>query len=125
MFKRIDHVEITSGDLDRSIRFYKEIFGFALKERIKPSSPEIEEIAFLTLGDTMLELLKIKNSTPPPKGPQIGFRMMAIEVDDMDLAIAYLRGKGVEVSWGPVTLGKSKRAEVKDPDGLGIELRQW
>lgn len=125
MFKRIDHVEITSGNLERSIRFYQEAFGFALKERFKPSAPEIEEIAFLTLGDTMLELLAIKNSAPPPKGPQVGFRMMAIEVDDMDRAIEYLKGKGVEVSWGPVTLAKSKRAEIKDPDGLGIELRQW
>jgi len=125
MFKRIDHVEITSGDLERSIRFYKEVFGFALKERIKPSSPEIEEIAFLTLGDTMLELLAIKNSAPPPKGPQVGFRTMAIEVDDMDRAVQYLKGKGVEVSWGPVTLGTSKRAEIRDPDGLSIELRQW
>src|SRR5512136_2263421 len=74
MFKRIDHVEITSGDLDKSIRFYREVFGFALKERMKPRSPEIEEIAFLTLGDTMLDLLAIKNSAPIAKGPQIGFR---------------------------------------------------
>jgi glyoxylase I family protein len=125
MFKRIDHVEIISGDLERSIRFYKEVFGFALKERKKPSSPEIEEIAFLTLSDTMLELLSIKHSAPPPKGPQIGFRTMAIEVDDMDRAIEYLRGKGVEVSRRPVTIGTSKRAEIKDPDGLSIELRQW
>ncbi len=125
MFKRIDHVEITSGDLDRSIRFYREVFGFALKERMKPRSPEIEEIAFLTLGDTMLELLVIKNSASIAKGPQIGYRAMAIEVEDMDRAIEYLKGKGVEVTWGPVALGKSKRAEVKDPDGLTIELRQW
>jgi len=125
MFKRIDHVEITSSDLDRSIQFYMEVFGFALKERMKPRSPEIEEIAFLSLGDTMLELLAIKNSVLPAGGPQIGFRAMAIEVDDMDRAIQYLKGKGVEVTWGPVTLGKSKRAEVKDPDGLSIELRQW
>jgi len=125
MFKRIDHVEITSGNLERSIRFYQEVFGFGLKERIKPPSPEIEEIAFLTLGDTMLELLTIKSSAPPPKGPQVGFRTMAIEVDDMDQAVQYLTGKGVEVSWGPVTLGKSKRAEIKDPDGLSIELREW
>jgi glyoxylase I family protein len=125
MFKRIDHVEISSGNLERSIRFYKEVFDFALKERIKPSSPEIEEIAFLTLGDTTLELLAINNSAPPSKGPQVGFRMMAIEVDDMARAIEYLKGKGVEVSWGPVTLGTSKRAEIKDPDGLSIELRQW
>ena len=125
MFKRIDHVEITSGNLERSIQFYQKVFGFTLKERIKPPSPEIEQIAFLTLGGTMLELLAIKNSAPPPKGPQVGFRTMAIEVEDMDRAIQYLKTKGVEVSWGPVALGKSKRAEVKDPDGLSIELRQW
>ena len=125
MFKRIDHVEIISGNLERSIRFYQEVFGFVLKERFKPASPEIEEIAFLTLGDTMVELLAIKNSTPSPKSPQVGFRTMAIEVDDMDRAIEYLKSKAVEVSRGPVTLGTSKRAEIKDPDGLSIELRQW
>lgn len=125
MFKRIDHVEITSGNLERSIRFYNEVFGFVPKERKKSSSPEIEEIAFLTLGDTMLELLAIKNSAPPPKGAQVGFRMMAIEVDDMDRAIKYLKDKGVEVSKEPVVIGRSKRAEIKDPDGLSIELRQW
>jgi glyoxylase I family protein len=125
MFKRIDHVEVTSGNLERSIRFYQEMLGFALKERKKSSSPEIEEIAFLTLGDTMLELLAIKDSTPPPKGPQVGFRGMAIEVVDMDRAIEYLKGNGIEVSKGPVAHGRSKRAEIKDPDGLMIELRQW
>jgi len=125
MFRRIDHVEITSGDLEKSIRFYQEVFGFTLKERIKPTSPGIEQIAFLTLGDTMLELLAITNAAPPPKSPQVGFRSMAIEVDDMDRAIEYLKGKGIALSWGPVAVGRSKRAEIKDPDGLSIELRQW
>jgi predicted enzyme related to lactoylglutathione lyase len=46
-------------------------------------------------------------------------------VEDMDTAVKYLSSKGVEITWGPVTLGKSKRAEIKDPDGLSIELRQW
>ena len=125
MFRRIDHVEIISCNLDRSIRFYTEVLGFAVKERRRPSSPEIEEIAFVTLGDTMLELLSIKNASPAPAKAQIGFRMMAIEVEDMDRAIQYLRGKGVEISMGPVSIGTSKRAEFKDPDGLSIELRQW
>jgi glyoxylase I family protein len=47
------------------------------------------------------------------------------KVENMDEAIAYLRSKNVEISLGPVNLGKSKRAEIKDPDGLSIELRQW
>jgi glyoxylase I family protein len=125
MFKRIDHVEIVTSDLERSIRFYRDVFGFAIKERRKPSSPEIEEIAFLTLGDTMLELLAIRKAAPLSPGEKIGFRTMAIEVEDMDRAIEYLKGKGVQVSWGPVTIGTSKRAEIKDPDGLSVELRQW
>jgi predicted enzyme related to lactoylglutathione lyase len=96
-----------------------------MKERLKPSAPEIEEIAFLTLDDTMLELLKMKNFAPSPQGGYVGFRSMAIEVDDMDRAIEYLKKKGVEVSKGPVTLPASKRAEIKDIDGLTVELRQW
>ncbi len=51
--------------------------------------------------------------------------LVAAQVADMDKAIAYLAGKGVAVTWGPVLLGKSKRAEIQDPDGLPIELRQW
>jgi glyoxylase I family protein len=125
MFKRIDHVEITVSNLDRSIEFYTNVFGFKMKERLKPSAPEIEEIAFLTLGDTMLELLKMKNFVPSPPGGYVGFRSMAIEVDDMDRAIEYLKTKGVEVSKGPVKLPTSKRAEIKDIDGLTVELRQW
>jgi glyoxylase I family protein len=125
MFKRIDHVEITVSNLDRSIQFYTDVFGFKMKERLKPSAPEIEEIAFLTLGDTMLELLKMINFAPSPHVSLVGFRYMAIEVDDMDRAIEYLKKKGVEVSKGPVTLPTSKRAEIKDIDGLTVELRQW
>ena len=49
---------------------------------------------------------------------------MAIEVDDMDRAIEYLKRKRVEISWGPVTPGTSKRAEIIDPDGLSIESRE-
>ena len=50
---------------------------------------------------------------------------MALEVANMDKALVYLASKGIKPTWGPVDLGKSKRAEVKDPDGLSIELRQW
>jgi catechol 2,3-dioxygenase-like lactoylglutathione lyase family enzyme len=51
--------------------------------------------------------------------------MMAIEVEDMDQAVEYLKTRGIGISWGPAHLGKSKRAVIRDPDGLPIELRQW
>jgi len=50
--------------------------------------------------------------------------MIALEVDDMDNTVAELKSKGVEIRRGPATIDKSKRAEIKGPNGISIELRQ-
>ena len=126
MFKRIDHVEIITGDLEKSIAFYTGVLGFAVKERHLVTAAPLEEIVYLTLGDTVLELLRVSEAacvTAEPWG--VGYRMMALEVEDMDQAIEYLAEQGVPITWGPVNLGNSKRAEIHDVDGLPIELRQW
>lgn len=126
MFKRIDHVEITPGDLEKTIAFYTEILGFKIQMRKKiDDSPPLREVVFVELGGTVLELVSVADPLPPSRAPQVGYRGIALEVDDMEKAVAYLKSKGVGLSWGPVTLGTSKRAEIKDPDGLMIELRQW
>ncbi len=33
MFKRIDHIEIITGDLEKSVDFYTNILGFKVKDR--------------------------------------------------------------------------------------------
>lgn len=126
MFKRIDHVEIVCLDFEKGIDFYMGVLGFAMKQRMKVDAGPLEEIAYLTLGDTMLELMRVKDPSSSLQEPwEVGIRMMAIEVEDMDEAIAYLTKKGVPVTWGPMTMGPTKRAEIKDPEGNSIELRQW
>ncbi len=126
MFKRIDHVEIIPSDFERSFGFYTEVLGFTVKQRMKVDAQPLEEVAYLTLGNTVLELMLVRDAVCASTDPwRVGYRMMALEVEDMDGAIAYLTGKGVAITWGPVTLGKSRRAEIQDPDGLPIELRQW
>jgi glyoxylase I family protein len=126
MFKRIDHVEIIPRDFEKAIDFYTEILGFKVRQRLKVEAPPLEEIAYLELGDTVIELMQVRDAASAEINPwQTGYRMMALEVDDMDRAVAYLAGKGVAVTWGPVTLGTSKRAEIQDADGFPIELRQW
>ncbi len=86
----------------------------------------MKEIAFLRLGDTLLELISVKNPHPvSEEAYQVGYKRMALEVADMEGAVNYLKTKGIEMTWGPVNLGKSVRAEFEDPDGLSIELRQW
>lgn len=126
MFKRIDHVEIIPRDFEASIKFYTEVLGFKMKQQMPVSSPPLQEIAYLQLGDTVLELMRVADAAAVSAEPwSVGYRMMALEVEDMDKAIEYLAGKGVPPTWGPVTLGTSKRAEIHDIDGLPIELRQW
>ena len=125
MFKRIDHVEIIPSDLERTIAFYSEVLGFSMEERMSIDSPPITELAFLRLGDTVLELISVTNPRPVSKeGYQVGYKRMALEVDDMEDAVNYLKTKGVTITRGPISSGASVRAEFEDPDGLSIELRQ-
>ncbi len=125
MFKRIDHVELVPKDIEQTISFYTDVLGFKVKERNKMTMPGLSEISYLTLGDTMIELLAFKDPPAGPESPFVGYRLMALEVDDMDRTVEYLKSKGVAITRGPVTMGKTKRAEIKDPSGISIKLRQW
>ena len=51
--------------------------------------------------------------------------MIALEVDNMEKAADYLRTKGVDIIWGPRVRETYSRAEICDPNGYHIELRQW
>jgi glyoxylase I family protein len=126
MFKRIDHIEIIPVDLEKTLNFYLDVLGFKLKSRTKVNMGPMREIIFITLGDTMIELIMVEAPAPASTDPfQAGYRIMAIEVEDMDKAVEYLKSKKVEISREPVTIGSSKRGEIKDPNGFTIELRQW
>ena len=48
-----------------------------------------------------------------------------VSEENMDEAVAHLKSKGVEITVPPVDLGDSFRGEIRDPDGLIIELREW
>lgn len=125
MFKRIDHVEIVPGDLERAIDFYTEILGFKIQQRLKIGTPSIEELVFIELNGTVIELFSVKNPAPASEEQwQIGCRRIALEVEDIDRALEFLKARGVEISREPTTSGPTRRAEIKDPDGLSIELCQ-
>ena len=43
----------------------------------------------------------------------------------MQKAADYLKTKGVDIVWGPRVRETYSRAEIRDPNGYHIELRQW
>ena len=129
MFKRIDHIELLTAQPERAIGFYSGVLGFKVRSRDRvPGTPLGPlELAYLELGGTTVELMTYPEAQLERAEPaeRLGYRMMAVEVEDMDLALALLKAKGVEPAWGPIRRATYARAEIRDPDGNHIELRQW
>ena len=130
MFKRIDHIEIVTDQPAETERFYTEILGFRVRTRDRIERPDGAAalcLAYLELGGTTVELIAFEGTPvgPEPQREHLGYRMMALEVDDMSQAAEYLRSRGVDLVWGPVVRDTYARAEICDPNGFRIELRQW
>jgi glyoxylase I family protein len=130
MFKRIDHVEIVTDQLDRTVQFYTDVLGFRVKarDRIERSGLGVPiDLVYLDLGGTVVELISYIGASvdPAPGKEHLGYRMIALEVEDMQKTTDYLRTKGVEVVWGPRVRETYSRAEICDPNGYHIELREW
>jgi catechol 2,3-dioxygenase-like lactoylglutathione lyase family enzyme len=130
MFKRIDHVELVTDQPERTIKFYTEVLGFTLKSRIRVERSEEGvpiDLVYVELGGTTVELITYVGATiaPAPTGIHLGYNLIALEVDDMGEAVAFLKTKGVDIVWGPITREHYARAEITDPNGYHIELRHW
>jgi glyoxylase I family protein len=130
MFKRIDHIELLTSAPERTLAFYIDVLGFHERERRKvpetPSGPL--ELVYLELGGTTVEVMcypAAKDIPPRSAELRLGWQCLALEVEDMDSALAMLKAKGVEAAWGPLKRPDYARAEIRDPDGNPIELRQW
>ena len=126
MFKRIDHVEIITSNFEKTLAFYTNILGFKVGDSKPINKPPLLEVVYIKLGDTVIELISADKPEARPKNFwHVGYCRIALEVEDMEKSIAYLKSKGVKITVPPANLGNSLRAEFEDPDGLSIELRQW
>jgi lactoylglutathione lyase len=121
MFKRIDHVAIHVADLDRSIKFYENHFGF--KHYFQHAAGSGLQIAYLKLGDTVLEL------THHFDGAMTGFHF-CLETDSFDDTVAKLQQDGVKLVRAPHDTAPRepretgwRRVVFGGPDGEQIELR--
>jgi catechol 2,3-dioxygenase-like lactoylglutathione lyase family enzyme len=85
------------------------------------------DLVYLDLGGTTVELISYEGVAvePAQQNEHLGYRMIALEVADMEKTADYLKTKGVEIVWGPRFRDTYARAEICDPDGNHIELRQW
>ena len=130
MFKRIDHIELLTAAPESTIDFYTRLLGFRERERTcipeTPLGPP--DLVYLELGGTTVEVMCYRDATsvaPRSQEQRLGWQCLALEVDDIDSALDMLGQHGVQATWGPVKRDDYARAEIRDPQGNPIELRQW
>ena len=121
MFKRIDHVAVHVSDLERSVKFYERHFGF--RHYFQHAAGRGMQIAYLKLGDTVLEL------THHSDGAMQGFHF-CLETDNFDDTVARLQNDGVTLIRAPHDTAAReprengwRRVVFAGPDGEQIELR--
>lgn len=121
MFRRIDHVALHVSDLERSTGFYENHFGF--KRYFQHKGHGGQEIAYLKLGDTVLEL------THRSDGSMKGFHF-CLEAEGFDEAVSRLQEAGVALIRAPHDTPAReprekgwRRVVFGGPDGEQIELR--
>lgn len=118
---KLDHIGIVVKNLDEALPFYGEVVG--LGRPIVKLIPELGlRLAFFIEGNgTIIELVEFSG-----KGELIhGDVVVAIEVDDLDAALADWKSKGVRVFDQPPTKNLPVRRGwviKKDAHGTVIEL---
>jgi len=115
---KLDHIGIYVSDLDKSLKFYAEIFGFKLVEQFGSGEAKI---ATLDLGGGLLELVQRPGS---PGAPPVGnWSHLAIHKPKFDETVAKLDAKKIEKRL--VTMANGNRlCFFNDPDGHTIEIME-
>lgn len=140
--QRLSHIGICVAELERSVRFYRDILGFKELSRLQMKGPMPERMLAIAGGElqavylerdgTRLELLyypeagHLRGDAPRPMN-RLGFTHLSLRVADLESVVAAItQGGGMLLAetridnevWG------TKAVFVTDPDGLRIELLQ-
>jgi len=104
MFKGVDHVVVAVKDLDAAVARYEAIYGAPVSDRSDAPAAGMK-MAFFRFEDSYVELVSNLGDQGPiakrlaDRGE--GVHIIAMKVDDLEKAVAELRGKGVRLVGDP------------------------
>lgn len=97
MIKKIEHTAIMVKNMEESIEFYTDVFGFTVRLRGKRGDRELAFLYKDGYPDTEIELICDQSPEEPFNENSI-VNHLAFTVDDIEAAIEYLREKNVDLS---------------------------
>ena len=118
---RIGHVHLKVADLERALKFYRDVLGFELTQSFG------RQAAFLSAGGYHhhigLNIWESAGGPPPPPGTTGLYHLAIVYPTRASLADALRRvlAAGIELD-GASDHGVSEALYLRDPDGNGIEL---
>ena len=117
--KSIDHVNMKVKNLNESVEFYKNLFGFEIKQEDNPNKIDVPS-KIIGNNSIKLCLYEVPDMTPEGGIAHFGFNIENFEkiigkCEELDVKILY----GGEINWE-----KSKSIYIEDPSGYELELGQ-
>ncbi|HEX7289946.1 MAG TPA: VOC family protein [Conexibacter sp.] len=138
----LHHVGVTVRSIERSLAWYRDVFGLEPSFVALSEGPVLERTvglenarlryAMLELSGCRLELIEYLSPIGDDftlRNCEVGATHVCFEVADIDAVYAELRAKGVEFSVEPSqvlggVLEGDRYCYFRDPDGIQLELWQ-
>ena len=137
MIRDFRHVCIIVGNLERSLRFYRDVLGLKVSKILTVEGKELQELfhlkkAKLTYAKLYTPRQSRKNPPifelhywhTPARRPQRGFNHISFTVDHLSREYKRLKESGVRFISGPkkVSYSRSRICFAYDPDHYLIEF---
>jgi len=113
----IDHVNMKVKDLAQSVKFYKNLFGFEIKQ--EENTNKLDAPSKIIGNDT----IKLCLYEVPDMSPEGGIAHFGFNIDNFNDTIEKCKELGVQILYGGIVdWEKSKSVYIVDPSGYEIEL---
>ena len=145
MIRRVHHHTLTVSDMDRSLRFYRDLLNFTvIYDKVRENLPAYDEV--MNLQDVKVRVVLLNDPTaeavvallqfhnPAPRKREmgnlfVGSTALALQTDNIDADYRRLKAAGVRFTCEPVDIVRDGRVAARlvygfDPDEIVIELYQ-
>ncbi len=140
MIHGINHVAISTGNIERSVAFYRDVLGL---EEVFKTNWEVGDnvfdtitglrdssarIVMLRVGNACVELFEYQTPDPKPGEPRRpvcdhGITHLCLQVTAIDAEYERLKAAGMEFHCPPQHVGEDIQVTYgRDPDGNVVEL---